>query len=827
MMSGLDSIVDQFNRHDVPLPPLPLDTSGRKVVYGKGKKSWYRIREWVSPKSQRPFYFGHIGHKDQWHELETEAPEMTQDERARLQAERERAAMAEQAALGRQAALAASRAQRQWLSAAEAGESSYLTRKGVRGESCRYMGDAGWEGWIIIPLYRYDETPARLVGSQKISPDGVKRFNAGMAKKGAAVRLGDEPRDGDTIWLCEGYATGGSIRAALAYSSAVYVAQDAGNLIHVARILRARFPTSRLILAADDDWRTEGNPGRTKARAAAEAVGNAHVVMPVFLDECRADKETDFNDLHAREGLAVVAAQLLPAPAAVSSEGGSEAAAVADVRRGLDYLLAHCALIIGKTRVWDTIEKVEMSTTALRDLHGKEAVGAWLKRDDKKTITQRAVLAAKQVAGAALRDEETLRRFDAVLDRYVHLDGSESIFDLRLHKMISQSAMKLAVGEMFGEWVESAGRRTIPFDNVVFDPTMQADGETHINLFRDLPLKRARDTSASLPIQDLIAHLVNGDVEAFHWLVCWLAYPLQHKGAKMATAVLMHGDVHGTGKSMFFEGCYKPIFGEYASTLGQHQLESQYTAWRSRKLFCLFEEVLSNSQKYSHTGVLKHMITGKTQNIEKKFVDAWEEANHMNGVFLSNAHQPFNIEPSDRRFLVVWPETKLPEDEQQRIDHAIKNGAVEAFYGWLLDYDLGDFGPHTKPPMTEAKRRLIDYGLPGWEVFYREWTDGSIGDGLYRSCLTGDLHDLYVQWCERGKEGKPLSRHKFGNLLSTRLCKSVRHYRIPGMSDKQQRTFFVIGRAPDGMSNEDWLGSELVRFRDAARDAGWSIDKWE
>ena len=68
----------------------------------------------------------------------------------------------------------------------------------------------------------------------------------------------------------------------------------------------------------------------------------------------------------------------------------------------------------------------------------------------------------------------------------------------------------------------------------------------------------------------------------------WLAYPLQHVGAKLRTAVLMHSEMQGSGKSLFFEGVMRPIYGRYAATLGQHQMESQYTDWQSNLLYGLF-----------------------------------------------------------------------------------------------------------------------------------------------------------------------------------------------------------------------------------------------
>ncbi len=69
----------------------------------------------------------------------------------------------------------------------------------------------------------------------------------------------------------------------------------ATNLLPVAEAVRKQHPNANIIVAADDDWKTIGNPGLTCARKAARAIG-AMVAKPDF-GQSRRDKDTDFNDL--------------------------------------------------------------------------------------------------------------------------------------------------------------------------------------------------------------------------------------------------------------------------------------------------------------------------------------------------------------------------------------------------------------------------------------------------------------------------------------------------------------------------------------------------
>ena len=84
---------------------------------------------------------------------------------------------------------------------------------------------------------------------------------------------------------------------------ACLVAFNAGNLKAVAVMARERYAKREIILCADNDTETQGNPGRKAASRAAQAVGGKLVVCPAH--EGRA---TDFNDLHRLRFLEAVRA---------------------------------------------------------------------------------------------------------------------------------------------------------------------------------------------------------------------------------------------------------------------------------------------------------------------------------------------------------------------------------------------------------------------------------------------------------------------------------------------------------------------------------------
>jgi putative DNA primase/helicase len=173
-------------------------------------------------------------------------------------------------------------------------EHPYLTAKGVKSYGLRQ-----YEDFLIIPIR---DTKGIIHSLQLINSNGDKRFLPGGAITGHFSSIDG---NGDILLICEGYATGASLHEATGYPIAC--ALNCGNLKPVCEALRKKSPDIKLIICSDDDYQTDVNPGLTKARQAAEAVG-AVLVVPKFKDQTH--RGTDFNDLHQIEGLEVVRHQI-------------------------------------------------------------------------------------------------------------------------------------------------------------------------------------------------------------------------------------------------------------------------------------------------------------------------------------------------------------------------------------------------------------------------------------------------------------------------------------------------------------------------------------
>ena len=172
------------------------------------------------------------------------------------------------------------------------GEHPYLIRKGIKASGAKLYNDA-----LLIPM----RDGGDIHSLQFIGPDGDKRFLTGGRVKGCYFSIGN-PNGAAALCIAEGFATGATIHETTGYP--VAVAFNAGNVGAVAKAMRDKFPDLPLILCADDDTQTEGNPGLTAATEAARSVGGL-LALPDFGFD-RPAGATDFNDMAALCGLDAV-----------------------------------------------------------------------------------------------------------------------------------------------------------------------------------------------------------------------------------------------------------------------------------------------------------------------------------------------------------------------------------------------------------------------------------------------------------------------------------------------------------------------------------------
>ena len=781
MSSNYDDVLNQLTAAGLLVTSLDIGKLRRCKVEGETeRRGWYHLHEMRMANGNDLI----VGSYGVWRgannnatKIELDKAELNSDQvaslRKRLAEDKRMAEVARKADANR----AAEKAAAAWRKCTEQGDCDYLQRKGVQAHGVRFSPS----GAMVIPMLDVagkvhglqiirSKAPRALPGAAPVRKALDKEFwPKGLVKKGHFHVIG-QPMGALIILIAEGYATAASLFEATGLP--VAVAFDAGNLAAVAAALHARYKTARLLVCADDDCFSEGNPGVTKASAAAMEVGGAFVV-PTFTNEparlaafeAKGTKITDFNDLHALEGLHVVRVQL------------------------------------------------EGRITAL----------GW--RVAKPALTTAGAGNSTQGGGNArpLRPIETL---DELLERYAMVYGqSGTVFDHQEHCLLPLSDMRdICMGRFIHrEWMDSPERHVVRVDSVGFDPAC-TDKNIECNLWAGWPTTPVAGNCNLL--LDLLRHMCakESDPEAlYQWVLRWLAYPIQHPGAKMQTTIVIHGP-QGTGKNMFFEAIMG-IYGRYGRIIDQSAIEDKFNDWASRRLFLIADEVVARSDLYHVKNKLKAFITGEWIRINPKNMSAYDERNHVNMVFLSNEAMPTIVEQDDRRHAVIWTPEKLDADFYNGVKAELDAGGGAALHNYLLHLNLGDFGPSSKPPMTDAKLELIDQSLDSPSRFVLAFERGDI-EGfpakdypkLLMPCLSQDFYDLYCEWSRR--QGlKALNQPKFMNAVDRKHKGRVERKRIGGSGNPVRVLHLPGGHEPPvGASESDWLYDRVDIFKTAFKD---------
>ncbi len=267
-------------------PPRDIVDDGNIHRFSTNNKSgdkagWYLFNH--NPIASGCFGDWRTGHFDHWcskSSKEMSIAEWQQHKANLIKAKQQREEAQQQ--LHQEASI---RANENYQKASCPEEHPYLISKRVRAYCAKQLGSR-----LVIPITNFE---GEIRSLQFIDEKGNKKLLYGGAKKGNFVPI-TKLETPTYIMICEGFATGTTLAVTFPDRD-VIAAIDANNLKAVAVLARKQWPDAQIMIFADDDCQTPGNPGLTKAREAALAAGIQYA-SPNWPSD--APKElTDFNDL--------------------------------------------------------------------------------------------------------------------------------------------------------------------------------------------------------------------------------------------------------------------------------------------------------------------------------------------------------------------------------------------------------------------------------------------------------------------------------------------------------------------------------------------------
>jgi putative DNA primase/helicase len=773
-----DDVLDQLHAIGLVVDAIETGRMRRCKVEGdRERRGWYALHE-IRLEGGDMAIVGAFG---VWHgndngkqqvELKKLALSTEQKEalRARIREDRKRA----EAARRREGEKASARARAMWakcLPTAQAIglgiESQYLKDKAVQAHDVRFTST----GTLVIPMC---DTAGNVHGLQFIGPEVRLRYKdrnkdfwpKGLTKAGRFHLIG---LPGAVLLVAEGYATAASLREATGL--AVAVAFDAGNMLPVAEALHKRYPRKCILVCGDDDWLGKC-PKCQKLTPTADTT----------CMHCAADTSALKNagrEAAETAALAVAGAWVLPV--------------FAD--RGLHKLTD-----------FNDLQHEETPHTVSAQIEAKLAELGWTVEEAPRQPSNPGS------GGCAMTPINTTPE---VFERFALIYGhNKALFDYQERMLVAIDDMKNACSgrEIWRGWMESPEKKIVRIENVGFDPG-NADPAITCNLFGGWPVEpKAGACEQMLSILEYLCSNEQNHRDLYNWILKWMAYPLQHPGAKMKTALLVHGPQR-VGKNFFFES-YMAIFGQYGQVINQDILEDKFNDSFSRKLLLVADEVVARQEMFHVKNKLKGIITSVRIYINGKFTKGYWETNHCNLIFLSNETMPLVLERDDGRFVVLWTPPKLSAEFYKDVEREVDAGGVAALYHYLLNLELGDFGPYTAPPMTAAKRDLMDLSMDSTERFWLEWSREAIQPVPCRPVKSTQLYAFYREWCGRCGYPRYAPEPRFLAEISKRTdAKTLVGRHLNGSGTRQSRFIVPANHAqPPDKTQAAWLSECIKEF---------------
>lgn len=215
------------------------------------------------------------------------------------------------------------------------------------------------------------------------------------------------------------------------------------------------------------------------------------------------------------------------------------------------------------------------------------------------------------------------------------------------------------------------------------------------------------------PLLQLLDYIFGKEQEgrrALKWFLQWAAYPIQHPGAKLLTAVVIWSEQQGVGKS-FLSYILGAVYGkDNWREVSQKDLVGSFTGWVQNKQLVVGSEI-TGSDSHEVADQLKGLITSPYVSVNVKYVPEYELPNVCNFIFNSNRPATVYIDDKDRRFFIWEVQHVAPPEFFVALDAWFKvPDNVAAVHHYLLNVDLAGFSPNAAAPMTTAKEDMIEAG---------------------------------------------------------------------------------------------------------------------
>jgi hypothetical protein len=172
--------------------------------------------------------------------------------------------------------------------------------------------------------------------------------------------------------------------------------------------------------------------------------------------------------------------------------------------------------------------------------------------------------------------------------------------------------------------------------------------------------------------------------------------------------------------------CFVPLerfLGEHnVKNVEPNMIASNFNDFLCAQL-CIYNEMIAIEKKATMNRMKPWMAAPpKTILINKKFAQPFSIPNVVNNLLFTNYADAISLDDSDRRFWVheCVLGTPRPQAYYDALHAWYDAGGAEKVIGWLIRRDISSFNPFAPPPITDAKREMINQTMPQAVQHFRD-----------------------------------------------------------------------------------------------------------
>jgi hypothetical protein len=320
--------------------------------------------------------------------------------------------------------------------------------------------------------------------------------------------------------------------------------------------------------------------------------------------------------------------------------------------------------------------------------------------------------------------------------------------------------------------------------------------ESFLNLYIPSPIVSAFDPDnpeavAALEMWDAHLRYLFPDQESRDLVLNWFAWLIQNMEKKPRFALLVHGPLHGTGKS-FLGKMLKSIIGSYnTSRITAKMLGSQFNQYAQNAKLIIVEE-LRALDRADVKETLHDMISEDEISINSKMEKLLSMLNCFGIFAMTNIDAALKLDNGDRRYMIIRCDAvPKPEAYYEKLHKLLRSEVAIAAIGYALaNRELGEYSGEGRAPMTSAKAAMVRAGGGPLE----QWMEDNAGKWPLKSRLVA-VEDIVDALPRRFRNNQYVGQNITAELKAAFAGVPVR---IPVNGEKLR--LWAIGAEPELMA---------------------------